>query len=1033
MLNHYNKKMHYPHDTADNLWVVPEWCSAGAVGIVSLLMLVNCGLDPLPATNNREPEPPTTNPKDNGQSCAANSECSKTCIGSVCANQGATNAACDAGDDDDCSTGRICESGSNVCRCDGNSCTEDNGQQCSTNAECTNTCINSICANPATANESCDTGQNDDCAENHICDGASNTCLKDNGQGCQNNTQCSNTCISEICADPANTNEVCDAGQNDDCAGNHTCDAASSTCLKDNGQGCQNNPQCSNTCISEICADPASANESCDTGQNDDCAENHICDDSTDTCLKNNGQGCQNNTQCSNTCISEICADPANTNEVCDAGQNDDCAGNHTCDGASNTCLKDNVQVCGANTECANTCLTGICSAQVSTNAACDDNDSDDCAAGHSCEPTSDTCLKDHGQSCTAASECTNTCVATICVDPPSTGDACDESNDCPSGHLCAGSICAKENGQSCATDSECLNTCVGNSCGDLVYVDVDATAGLNDGTSWASAFLSLQDALMSVTDDSTTTPGSPLEIWVAEGTYYPTTSCPGGTCSTGTTDTTSFVLVSNVGIYGGFSGVESALDDRNVSANLTILSGDIDKNGVHNGSNSEHVVYANAAGSSAILDGVTISGGYANTNNLTANGGGIYLATSAPILKNLIIKKNLATGKGGGMYNDASSPSISNTTFGDNIGYFGAGMYSWNDSNPEVIGSIFVNNTTTGANNQRHGGAILQSTGSLSLTRTIVASNSAVRYGGGIELQNSNAILTEVVVCGNFTMQGDDNGNGGGIYKNGGTLRIVNSAIIGNYARTAGGIRVLNYDPVELINVTIAGNYSWNSGSAAIERGDPSIKNSIFWDNIGTSGDAQGSTPINTAIVTNSSIEGGYTPGTTGEAIDVTSLSTTPFASPPAGGIWTDTPTYNSTTFQTTLYRSIASWTPDELKGKYLEPDTSDHKKFLIASNGVTSVTIWGDVTGDVDGNETYAFFDYQLASDSPALDAGNNEVRLSGTGLCSDEETICIYESATTDLAGETRCVDNAVTDTGTAGSSGLPIIDQGAFEKQ
>ena len=72
-----------------------------------------------------------------------------------------------------------------------------------------------------------------------------------------------------------------------------------------------------------------------------------------------------------------------------------------------------------------------------------------------------------------------------------------------------------------------------------VVFVDASAT-GANDGTSWADAYADLQDALATAVSGD--------DIWVAAGTYKPTSTMD---------RTVSFVMVEGVGIYGGFAGNE--------------------------------------------------------------------------------------------------------------------------------------------------------------------------------------------------------------------------------------------------------------------------------------------------------------------------------------------------------------------------------------------------------------------------------------------------------------------------------------------
>ena len=115
----------------------------------------------------------------------------------------------------------------------------------------------------------------------------------------------------------------------------------------------------------------------------------------------------------------------------------------------------------------------------------------------------------------------------------------------------------------------------------ETIFVKSDAS-GASDGSSWADAFTSLQDGLgtAQASDD----------IWVAAGTYKPTTS---------TDRLRSFRLKTGVGIYGGFLGTETVLEERDWDSNHTILSGDLndddtdpaDSGNITRSENSIHVI----------------------------------------------------------------------------------------------------------------------------------------------------------------------------------------------------------------------------------------------------------------------------------------------------------------------------------------------------------------------------------------------------------------------------------------------------------
>ena len=163
----------------------------------------------------------------------------------------------------------------------------------------------------------------------------------------------------------------------------------------------------------------------------------------------------------------------------------------------------------------------------------------------------------------------------------------------------------------------------------DVIYVKVGASGG---GTSWADA-MDLQTALGAAVYGD--------EIWVAAGEYTP-----------GSNRTDSFVLVNGVAVYGGFSGSgDPGWGDRDWVMNLTMLSGDLNDNGQDN-SDAYHVVYASAVDPNAILDGFTITDGYANSSDENQQGAGMFNINGAPTISNCIFINNSASYAGGGIYN---------------------------------------------------------------------------------------------------------------------------------------------------------------------------------------------------------------------------------------------------------------------------------------------------------------------------------------------------------------------------------------------
>ena len=97
----------------------------------------------------------------------------------------------------------------------------------------------------------------------------------------------------------------------------------------------------------------------------------------------------------------------------------------------------------------------------------------------------------------------------------------------------------------------------------ETLHVNANSTATSPDGSTWANAYQSLRDALFSATADD--------EIWVAQGTYFPSDTDDRGA---------AFNVQEGAEIYGGFTGNETLREQRDWTLHPTILSGDIGVSG---------------------------------------------------------------------------------------------------------------------------------------------------------------------------------------------------------------------------------------------------------------------------------------------------------------------------------------------------------------------------------------------------------------------------------------------------------------------
>ena len=319
------------------------------------------------------------------------------------------------------------------------------------------------------------------------------------------------------------------------------------------------------------------------------------------------------------------------------------------------------------------------------------------------------------------------------------------------------------------------------------IYVNTTAT-GADNGTSWTDAFTDLQVALAAAQSGD--------EIWVATGVYKP-----------GAAREATFQLEDGVALYGGFVGTETALDARDWTANVTVLSGDIDGNDTVDasgvvtdtdnivGANSYHVVTGNGVTTTAVLDGFIISAGDAQEEDYPHNrGGGMLNDGGSPTLANLLIRGNKAFSTGGGMHNITSAARLTNVTFHSNRAIYGGGLYNVN--------------------------------GSPSLTRVTFQSNRATQEGGGLSNDNGAPALTNVAFRGNSANLG------GGLYNANGTPVLTNGILSGNQADRGGALYNRNSSSV-FTNVAISGNRATEGGGIYNSNSSLTLQNSILWNNL--------------------------------------------------------------------------------------------------------------------------------------------------------------------------------------------------------
>jgi hypothetical protein len=360
-----------------------------------------------------------------------------------------------------------------------------------------------------------------------------------------------------------------------------------------------------------------------------------------------------------------------------------------------------------------------------------------------------------------------------------------------------------------------------------VLRVKADAPAGGNGG-SWANALSNLQDAL-ALARAGLATPGNSAddvaEIWVAAGVYKPTTT---------TNDrNASFQLVNNTALYGGFTGMETKLSQRESDPllNSTILSGDLLGNDTSTPWDDATTYYDNSLavcraetdiGDGTVLDGFTITGG-----NCENYGGGM-LSRGRPKLRHLFFRAN--------------------------SGMNGAGFFVWlptATAEPYVISDcLFLQN---GAGAGGAGGMLLQG-----------------QYG---------AANPQVFVVTNCHFYGNTGiGGGGGLVVGQGFFDIENCTFAWNATSSSGGgVAVLRPATARISRCEFIGNTAVSTGAGLwmydflSQPGDLKVEvlQSVFWGNSTSSGygaiAAQGNLTNKRLYVLNSTLVSNVTAAASG------------------------------------------------------------------------------------------------------------------------------------------------------------------------
>ncbi len=188
-------------------------------------------------------------------------------------------------------------------------------------------------------------------------------------------------------------------------------------------------------------------------------------------------------------------------------------------------------------------------------------------------------------------------------------------------------------------------------------------------------------------------------------------------------------------------------------------------------------------AGVTVIIENVNIIRGSATGLGDAGYGGAIRTSSNGTVLtvSNVYFSENHAQTRGGAIYvPNGATVAVYNSSFvGNTVDSYGGAI-------DQIGGVLILSNSTLSSNSASDGGAIeVQSASDTRLTNVTISGNSARNNGGGISRIGTTYIfsMNNVTIAGN-TADSDNNafGDGGGIYRAGGTVTAANTIIAGNF-----------------------------------------------------------------------------------------------------------------------------------------------------------------------------------------------------------------------------------------------------------
>jgi len=227
--------------------------------------------------------------------------------------------------------------------------------------------------------------------------------------------------------------------------------------------------------------------------------------------------------------------------------------------------------------------------------------------------------------------------------------------------------------------------------------------------------------------------------------------------------------------------------------------------------------------------------------NHATSRGGALFVSLGRFTIVDSTIADNEAVGEGGGIVDLSTSPSfISRSQITGNMSNGPGGGIRHVSTQPLTIVGSTISGNQTALTTSTIGGGIASQGGTLSISYSSIVANQSW-FGGGVIVQNlatsGTLELSNSLVAGNTATS-----DGGGVFVFGVLANISNSTIANNVAAAGGGggVSMQNSSAGTAIallsNATVAQNRATtNGGGIGVISGALTLRNSLLAGNVAT------------------------------------------------------------------------------------------------------------------------------------------------------------------------------------------------------